>query len=113
MMADVVHVRDVKHYKHRLPTLIRDFKDLYRFEERNVQWLADRVLGTNEEPRYVCRVKLENVPKIIVTCVVLHNIAKTFGDPDFKPAEEAPEENHQEENHHFDNSFRHQEQEIK
>lgn len=50
-MADVVHVRDAKYYKPRLSTLVRDFKDLYRFEERNLQWLADRFLGTNEETR--------------------------------------------------------------
>ncbi|GBM65031.1 hypothetical protein AVEN_68952-1 [Araneus ventricosus] len=37
--------------------------------------------------QYVCRVKLKNVPKIIVTCVVLHNIAKTLGDPGSEPAE--------------------------
>lgn len=65
--------------------------------------------------QYVCRVKLENVPKIIVTCVVLHNIAKTLGDRDFEPAEEIPEED--EENHHDNNSdeqaLRQQGQEIR
>jgi hypothetical protein len=40
---------------------------------------------------YVCRVKLENVPKIIVACVILHNIAKFLGDPDFE-LDEIPEE---------------------
>ncbi|GBL99553.1 hypothetical protein AVEN_68820-1 [Araneus ventricosus] len=64
--------------------------------------------------KYVYRVKLENLPKIVVTCVVLDNIAETLGDPDLETAEEAPEENHHEENHHFDNnSFRHQGQEIR
>ncbi|GBM47668.1 hypothetical protein AVEN_120106-1 [Araneus ventricosus] len=65
-MADVVHVRDVKHYKPRLPTLVRDFKDSYLFEERNVQWLASRFLGTNEETRGV----LSYVYKIKFFCVI-------------------------------------------
>lgn len=69
--------------------------------------------------QYVCRVKLENIPKIIIACVVLHNIAKTLGDPDFEPVEEAPEENHTDANHHFDDNnnnelrFRLQGQEIR
>lgn len=50
-MAEFVVVRDVKHYKPRMSTLVRDFKVLYRFEERNVQWLADRFLGASEETR--------------------------------------------------------------
>ncbi|XP_054259636.1 putative nuclease HARBI1 [Macrosteles quadrilineatus] len=42
--------------------------------------------------QYVCRVKLEKVPKIIVACVVLHNIAKSLGDPDFEHDEDILEE---------------------
>ncbi|CAH1986388.1 unnamed protein product [Acanthoscelides obtectus] len=34
--------------------------------------------------QYVCRVKLENVPKIIIACIVLHNVAKSLGYPDNK-----------------------------
>ncbi|CAH1996724.1 unnamed protein product [Acanthoscelides obtectus] len=37
--------------------------------------------------QYVCRVKLENVPKIIIACIVLHNVAKSLGDPDFELVE--------------------------
>ncbi|CAH1974140.1 unnamed protein product [Acanthoscelides obtectus] len=42
--------------------------------------------------QYICRVKLENVPKIIIACIVLHNIAKSLGDPDFKLVEQDPDE---------------------
>ncbi|CAH1967912.1 unnamed protein product [Acanthoscelides obtectus] len=38
--------------------------------------------------QYVCRVKLENVPKIIIACIVLHNVAKSLGDPDFELVEQ-------------------------
>jgi hypothetical protein len=50
-MADVLHVRNMKVYKPRLPTPISDFKALYRFEEENVQWLANRFLDENNETR--------------------------------------------------------------
>ncbi|XP_022906051.2 putative nuclease HARBI1 [Onthophagus taurus] len=33
--------------------------------------------------KYMCRVKLERVPSVIVCCIVLHNIAKYLGDADF------------------------------
>lgn len=38
--------------------------------------------------KYVCRVKLENIPKIVVACVILHNIAKLLNDRDFEDLEE-------------------------
>ena len=38
--------------------------------------------------KYVCRVKMENTPKVIVACAVLHNIAKYLGDADFEDAGE-------------------------
>lgn len=50
-MADVVNLREIKHYKQRLSTPVRDYKELYRFEEENVQWLANRFLGINAETR--------------------------------------------------------------
>ncbi|XP_046684573.1 putative nuclease HARBI1 [Homalodisca vitripennis] len=50
-MADVVDVRDVKQYKPRLPTLPRYFKELYLFNEDNVEWLANRVLVATKETR--------------------------------------------------------------
>lgn len=31
--------------------------------------------------------KLENIPKLIVCCVILHNIAKALRDPDFQLGE--------------------------
>lgn len=34
--------------------------------------------------KYMCRVKLEKVPSIIICCIVLHNIAKYLGDADFE-----------------------------
>ncbi|CAH2012327.1 unnamed protein product [Acanthoscelides obtectus] len=42
--------------------------------------------------QYVCRVKLENVPKIIIACIVLHNVAKILGDADFDLVEQDPDE---------------------
>lgn len=42
--------------------------------------------------QYVCHVKLENVPKIIVTSVVINNITKPSGTPNFKPHHELLEE---------------------
>ncbi|CAH1989921.1 unnamed protein product [Acanthoscelides obtectus] len=42
--------------------------------------------------QYVCRVKLENVSKIIIACIVLHNVAKSLGDPDFELVEQDPDE---------------------
>ena len=50
-MADVVELREIKHYKQRLSTLVRDYKELYRFEEENVQWLANTFLGINAKTR--------------------------------------------------------------
>ncbi|XP_045462246.1 putative nuclease HARBI1 [Harmonia axyridis] len=46
-MANVVELREIKHYKERLSTPVRDYKELYRFQEENVQWLANRFLGIN------------------------------------------------------------------
>jgi len=54
--------------------------------------------------QYICSVKLEYVQKIIVTCFVLHNIAKTLANPDIEPAKEASEENHEKKYIHFDNN---------
>ncbi|CAH1969283.1 unnamed protein product [Acanthoscelides obtectus] len=42
--------------------------------------------------QYVCRVKLENVPKIIIACIVLHNVAKSLGDSDLELVEQDPDE---------------------
>ncbi|CAH1999705.1 unnamed protein product [Acanthoscelides obtectus] len=42
--------------------------------------------------QYVCRVKLENVQKIIFACIVLHNVAKSLGGPDFELVEQDPDE---------------------
>ncbi|CAH1962049.1 unnamed protein product [Acanthoscelides obtectus] len=43
--------------------------------------------------QYVCRVKLENVPKISIACIiVLHNVAKSLDDPDFELVEQDPDE---------------------
>ncbi|CAH1957723.1 unnamed protein product [Acanthoscelides obtectus] len=44
--------------------------------------------------------KLENVPKIIIAYIVLHNVAKSLGDPDFELVEQHPDED--EENHEND-----------
>lgn len=51
VMAEVVNLRDVKHYKPRSPILVCDFKALYRLKEGNLQWLATRFLDANEETR--------------------------------------------------------------
>lgn len=42
--------------------------------------------------QYVCRVKLANVPKIIIASIILHNVAKTLRDPDFDALEEDRDE---------------------
>ncbi|CAH2011495.1 unnamed protein product [Acanthoscelides obtectus] len=34
--------------------------------------------------QYKTQVKLTNILKLIVCCIILHNIAKTLGDPDFE-----------------------------
>ncbi|CAH1964326.1 unnamed protein product [Acanthoscelides obtectus] len=49
---------------------------------------------------YVCRVKLENVPKIIIACIVLDNVARSLGNPDFELVEQDPGED--EANHEND-----------
>lgn len=48
---DVVNLRKVKFYKRRKSPQDVDFKSLFRFEERNVQWLANQFLGDNRETR--------------------------------------------------------------
>ncbi|CAH1977742.1 unnamed protein product [Acanthoscelides obtectus] len=42
--------------------------------------------------QYVCCVKWENVLKIIIACIVLHNVAKSLGDPDIELVEQDPDE---------------------
>ncbi|CAH1954811.1 unnamed protein product [Acanthoscelides obtectus] len=42
--------------------------------------------------QYVCRVKLENVTKIIIACIVLHNAGNSFGDLGFELVEQDPDE---------------------
>ena len=64
--------------------------------------------------QYVCRVKLENVPKVITTCFILHNIAKSLSDPNFASDDEIPEiddENY--DNNPAEGDFRQQGQEIR
>lgn len=34
--------------------------------------------------KYVCRVKLDSVPNIVIACFILHNIAKVLADADFQ-----------------------------
>ncbi|CAH2008980.1 unnamed protein product [Acanthoscelides obtectus] len=43
-------------------------------------------------PMYVCRVKLENEPKIIIACIVLHNVAKSLDDPESELVEQDSDE---------------------
>ena len=50
-MAEFICASNSKEYLPRLPTRDCDFKALFRFEEENFQWLADRFLGQNEETR--------------------------------------------------------------
>ncbi|CAH1976012.1 unnamed protein product [Acanthoscelides obtectus] len=42
--------------------------------------------------QYVCGLKLENVPKIIIACIVLHHVAKRLGHSDFELVEQDPDE---------------------
>ncbi|XP_047499264.1 putative nuclease HARBI1 [Penaeus chinensis] len=69
--------------------------------------------GSVHDSRIWRNSQLENVPKIIVTCVGLHNIAKTFGDPDFEPAEEIPEDEENHDNNRDELALRQQGQEIR
>ena len=57
-----------------LPTRDRDFKALFRFEEENVQWLADRFLGQNDETRGGALTSLHKM-KICLRCL---------GDPGYQ-----------------------------
>lgn len=50
-MAEVVHLRKVKYYKPRSSPQVSDFKSLFRFEEENLEWLANNFLGANTESR--------------------------------------------------------------
>ena len=53
-MADVVNlgnVRTPKHYKKRRAPQEEDCRVLFRFRERNVEWLADYFLGDSQESR--------------------------------------------------------------
>lgn len=50
-MAEVVHLRKIKYYKPRLSPQVSDFKSLFRFEEQNVEWLANNFLGVVNESR--------------------------------------------------------------
>ncbi|CAH1977647.1 unnamed protein product [Acanthoscelides obtectus] len=52
--------------------------------------------------QYICRVKLKNI--IIIACIILHNVAKSLGDPDFELVEQDPDEdegNRNEEKQYF------------
>nr|CAI5841548.1 unnamed protein product [Callosobruchus analis] len=42
--------------------------------------------------QYKTRLKLENIPKLIVCCIVLHNIEKTLRNPDF-PLDDSEQNN--------------------
>ena len=48
-MADFIDQRNGKQYMPRLAARDCDFKLLFRFEEENLQWLANRFLGTSQE----------------------------------------------------------------
>lgn len=50
-MAEMVQVRSVKHYKQRRCPMQRDYKQLFRFEEENVEWLANTFLGPTTASR--------------------------------------------------------------
>lgn len=50
-MADMVRVRARKVYKERRTPRECHFRNLFRFDERNVQWLADYFIGVNLETR--------------------------------------------------------------
>ncbi|KAJ8967138.1 hypothetical protein NQ314_003072 [Rhamnusium bicolor] len=42
--------------------------------------------------KYGCRVKFTSIPKVIIACAVLHNIAKQLGDADFQEDEDEEEQ---------------------
>lgn len=50
-MAQFLHVRKQKHYRERVECDVDTYKELYRFTENNVEWLADHFLGEYTETR--------------------------------------------------------------
>ncbi|KAK4877272.1 hypothetical protein RN001_009778 [Aquatica leii] len=62
--------------------------------------------------QYVCRVKLEFVPKIIVARIALHNILKTIGDPDFKLTEDVIKKERNHDDNYDDILIRNKRQEV-
>ena len=50
-IINVVSIRSKKEYKPRVTTRNVDYHTLYRFEEENIEWLADHFLGSNNETR--------------------------------------------------------------
>jgi hypothetical protein len=50
-MAQFIILRNEKIYKPRRRALGPDYKTLYRFQEENLQWLANLFLGHHEETR--------------------------------------------------------------
>ena len=47
-MADFIDLRHGEQYRPRFATRDCYFKLLFRYEVENVQWLANRFLGTNQ-----------------------------------------------------------------
>lgn len=66
----------------------------YNRVHKNVRCTIERSFGQLKKRFYclgsILRIKLDRIPSTIVTCFVLHNLAKSMNDPDF-PYE--PDEN--------------------
>lgn len=65
----------------------RSFNNLLKQERVLIERCFGQVKRRFPILKYVCRVKLENIPKIVITCFILHNIAKILGDADFEDVE--------------------------
>ena len=51
-MTDFIDLSHGKQYKYSTISVTRfDFKLLFRFEKENVQWLANKFLGSSQETR--------------------------------------------------------------
>ena len=76
-MAQIINnfsVRGEKHYKQRVESDQSTFKSLYRFEEENVNFLAEHFLGVKAENRGGA---LSNVTKMKI-------FLRCIGDPGFQ-----------------------------
>ena len=50
-LLQVPENRKMKQYRPRYETRMKDYKILFRFDEKNVEWMASYFIGNNNEHR--------------------------------------------------------------